>query len=379
MSAACSSPPPASVSAIEAPREAAHDVEPGVEPPVKFDATPPELDPDPDPRVEARDRLRLLALSRDGRRALLGVIEPGARAPELRLVDVAAREVTARLELMSIAALPRPMWPDGRDPDFAARLDRAVHGNRMLAEELAAAGALLAELPSRGGTNLAAAGAAHVVYTDGAAITIARSGEVHTERIAGASDPQVAPDGATLIVRSAAGLRVVPIAGPIPAPIPETARLVPRTPSVALGRDTLRFVEIAEARACAVDVSLAQRRVVHRTCAPACGECTIALPALSPSGAWLAWTADAHVRAMNVATGVASVDAPLDLGVAGDAALAVSDRGRVHAEAGGVSWDVRAKTAHQLSTPVAMRDCTFREDALVCVRGDHVAVLELPR
>lgn len=70
---------------------------------------------DLDHMIAVRDRLRLVALSRDRGRALLAVEQPVAHASELRVVDIDTGSTIARVEMFALARLPRRPFLD-EDP-----------------------------------------------------------------------------------------------------------------------------------------------------------------------------------------------------------------------------------------------------------------------
>jgi hypothetical protein len=384
---ACSSAPDGiTASAVAGDRrERVREVEGPTDPPaVKFDAAP---DDEPDESwskmVEASARTTLVAVSGD--RALLGVLQPLGRAPELRVVDIATNEVVARAELMAVGALPKRQWATH---DYDVQLDKALHGNRLLAEDLAGLAPVLAGFPLKAGGGYAALDAANVAFAlDEQRTDVMRGGDPHAQSLRDAADPWIAPDGATLLYKRPDGLHAMPFAGGAATKIPGTEHLLRHAPVVVRSATVLRTVETTHDRRslCATDISLAQQRVGRRTCAPpTCAACSVAGFSLSPAGEWLAWievdanSARVRVHAMNLATGAVSVDGAVPEGE--DLVLAVSDRGRVHLGAGEVAHELAPGTAvRKHARDAALRDCVFRGDQLVCVRGDRVAVVDPAR
>jgi hypothetical protein len=370
--------------------------EPADEPPRPPSSPPAPSPPPARPRsgadaasarmIAVRDRPRLLALSQDRKRALLAVLQPVAHAPELRVVDIDAGKPIARVEMFSLMRLPRRAFLD-EDPDHDSKLDAAIRGNRLLGEELANAGALLADFGGlHGGDFAASADGKHVAYTaDEHSLRLAREGDPGGQRLDGGADPWTAPDGTTLLFKDGdpykgtSTLWAVPFAGGKPARVQGTDHLWYHSDPIARPDGTLR-VRSEQGRSrqpCLVDIDPPKLRVTRTICLPHEHGWPPEL-ALSPGGDRVAWIdvdedrKRSRLRAMDLATRKITIDTTaIDFTpVLDDKQLLVTDAGRIYIGVETRGFVIEPSgTARRVTHDPALRDCRVRnERELVCLR-----------
>jgi hypothetical protein len=343
--------------------------------------------------IAVRDRLQLVDLSKDGKRALLAVQQPVAHAPELRVVDIDTGKVLERVEMFALARLPKLGFLQD-DKGFAERLDAAIQGNRLLGEELERAGALLAGFGGLHGRDFAAsADGKHVAYTPTEhGIRLAHDGDPVGQRFDRGTDPWMAPDGTTLLYKDSdpykgtSTLWAVPFAGGTPRRIQGTEHLYFHSDPIVRPDGTLRVACQPRQQSCFVDIDLAKLRVTRTICLPREYGWQPDL-AISPSGDWVAWIAvdearkRSRIRVMELARRKVVVDTTaIDVtAVHNDHQLVVTDAGRVYTSVGTSGWVIEpAGTARGVTHDPTLDDCRGRsEREIVCVRDGAVVVLDL--
>lgn len=328
--------------------------------------------------LAVRNRLVLIAISADGERALLAILQPIARAPELRVVDIATNKTTARVELHALAALPRrPFFDD--DPAHDAELAAAISENRRLHEELVEAAALLAGFGGLHGADFAAsADGRHFAYTvDEGELHLAHRFEPGGQRLKGGDDPWTALDGTTLLFKDGdphkdtSTLWAVPFAGGIPRRIAGTDHVTYHSDPIARPDGTLRVLAEHRRRRCVVDVDVAKLRVARTICLPRATGIRNDAIVMSPGGDRIAWIDSdwdgkrSWLSAMDLATRRLFLDtSAVDFSPAVDGKhLLVGDRGRVYVSVGASGYVIEENgTARRVVHDPALRDCRLRNE-----------------
>jgi hypothetical protein len=389
---AARSAPAAPAPADEAPRPA-----PSAPSPPSPPLIPDEAKATRERMIAIYDRLQLIALSSDRKRALLGVLQPVAHAPELRVVDIDAGTTVARVEMFALARLPKRPFLEEETSSYDRELDAALRGNRSLAEELAEAGALLARFGAvHAGELAASADGKHVAYiAGGRSLLLAREGDPAVQRFDFAHDPWLSPDGTTLLYKHSdpykdtQTLHAVPFAGGTPAKIRGTEHLFAHADPIVLPDGTLRAHHLHNRQACIVDIDPRKLRVTRTLCLPGfSGERGWPTDlSISPGGGWIVWLTDnnertrTRLRVMELATRKVTVNAAaLDFIVPfQETQLLVTDTGRVFVDVdtGGLVIEPSG-AARRVAHDPALRDCRVRDQRqLVCLRDSAVVTIDV--
>jgi len=336
-------------------------------------AAAPEPAPPPapaPPEDEPGSGLVMVRLSSDGQHALLYKESETGSPAHLRsvAVDTGAIEADVELGSLRVPADGEPATP----PDPAAR-----------AADLARARALLAVFPlGAAGFMASSADATRGVYAVGDTLVQITGDKLGAPiKLAAAYEPMILPDGKTLVMRGYAGeidgpgtgkyaVFSMPLDRGKPGELAGTEGYNGQWALNAAG-DALRVVisDPPATKACVAEIALGKALRLGTQRCVASG----VLANLSPHGDRIAWESIGgnRVRTMDFATGT------IELDVAADSVIAISDAGQLLFKRGGKTYSDVAGQLREVTLP-DREDCEFRgSDHLVCGNRGKVSVTDL--
>lgn len=326
---------------------------------VEADAAVVEDPPEPEPPAYNGPELVIGALSADRKRALLVPVQG-----ELwwRVVDIDSGKIETDLELAALAEVEDP-------------------ANEQVLGDLVRARAVLRDFPlgaHRFGEVASTADGTRGAFNVGDPLYLVSGDKLGAKLpLPAAYEPMITPDG-TLLFRGYDGrigdegkysLFAMPVSGGKPKKIAGTDGFLGVRAISSAGSLRIVVSQPPAIPTCVLDVSLSPPvRVAHKVCPEGKYEGDITL---SPSGDYLAWSAEDRVRSMELAT------KRVDLDEERTGNLFVSDEGRVviASDAGVVVWEPKLKQLRESSAAIDHR-CMWRTaNEMVCAENGTVRVV----